>query len=100
MLDLRFTREAVQDLRTARRWYEQRRAGLGLAFEEAVRTALQRIQNMPEAAPAVAAPFRKVVVRAYPYDIYYSVEKDAVLVVLIVHSARDPAWTSSRLGPH
>jgi len=100
MRELILTPEAFDDLRAARRWYEERRRGLGAAFELAIEAALVRIQRSPESSPEVAAPFRRAVVRRFPYDVFYEFDDRKVLVVLVFHTARDPETAIARLRKH
>jgi len=44
------TPEAFEDIREARQWYEQRRHGLGAAFELALEAVLTQLQRRPQAA--------------------------------------------------
>lgn len=97
MRELVLTPEAFDDLHSAYRWYEEKRPGLGADFERVVEATLTRIQRMPAGSPEVAPPFRRAVVRRYPYDIYYTFDEQQVLVVLIFHTARDPAASLARL---
>jgi len=97
MRDLVLTPEAFDDLHAACHWYEEQRSGLGLAFERAIEACLLRMQRMPESCPEVAPPFRRAIVRRYPYDAYYSVDDARVLVVMIVHHSRNPAVAMRRL---
>lgn len=92
--------EAFDDLRSAYRWYEERRSGLGLAFEHAIEAAMSRIQRSFDGHPEVAAPFRRAIVRRFPFDLYYTFDDRQVVVVLIFHTARDPATILRRLGKH
>lgn len=98
MRELVLAPEAFDDLRAACRWYEERRGGLGAAFERAVEAVFTRIQRSPHSSPEVAAPFRRAIVRHFPYDIYYSFDERQVLVVLVFHTARDPQTMLRRLG--
>lgn len=98
MRDLILTPEAFDDLRAACRWYEEQRSGLGVAFERAVEACLLRVQRAPESCPEIAPPFRRAIVRRYPYDVYYSLDDARVLIVSVVHHARNPAVAKSRLS--
>ena len=100
MRELVFIAEAFDDLRSARRWYEERRAGLGAAFERAVEAALERVRRMPQSGAEVAPPFRRMIVRRFPYDVYFEFDERRILVVLLFHNSRDPAVALSRLGKH
>lgn len=100
MRELVLAPEAFDDLRSARRWYEARREGLGAAFEQAVEAVLTRVQRTPDSGREVAPGFRRAIVRRFPYDLYYSFDERRVLVLLIFHTARDPAAILRRLGKH
>ncbi len=100
MRELILTPEAFEDLRTASRWYEQQRTGLSAAFQGAIGAALAHIQRSPRAFREIVAPFRRTIVKRYPYDIYYEFDDSRVLVVLIFHTARNPDEVLRRLGRH
>jgi plasmid stabilization system protein ParE len=97
MRALVLTPEAFDDLRTARRWYEEQHAGLGAAFELAIEATLTRIQRMPTGFPEVAPPLRRAIIRRYPYDVYYEFNDREIVVVLVFHTAQNPARLLQRL---
>jgi toxin ParE1/3/4 len=99
-LEIKLTPEAFDDLRSAWHWYEQQRSGLGSAFERSIDATLSRIQRLPLSCPVVLEPFRRAAVRRFPYDVYYEVAAGSVLVVLVFHTARDPASALARLRQH
>ncbi|HUG24070.1 type II toxin-antitoxin system RelE/ParE family toxin [Piscinibacter sp.] len=100
MPGLVFTPQAFDDLRTARLWYEERRPGLGAAFESAVEALLDRALRMPDSFPEAAYGVRRAAVRRYPYDVYYRVRERQLVVVLVFHTARDPGLAMTRLQQH
>ena len=100
MRALVLTPEAFDDLRVASRWYEERRRGLGATFEQAIDAALMRMQRVPLSFPAVDESFRRAIVKRFPYDIYFSFDDQRVLVVLVIHTARDPKVILERLRRH
>jgi len=93
------TPEAFADIRAARRWYEERRKGLGTAFELALEATLSRLQRMPEAHPLVLPPFRRAVIRRFPYEVFYR-DADDIVIVMVFHTAQDPARAIERLRQH
>ena len=99
MLRLVFTRSAQDDLRQARHWYEEHRPGLGLQFEAAVETVLERAMRMPHSFPSALDDFRRAAVRRFPYDVYYRITERQLVVVLLFHTARDPESAIARLQP-
>jgi len=83
--------QARAELLEAHAWYEQERPGLGQAFFQEVRTAVAVVREMPEAFPVVHLSVRRVLLKRFPYALYYSLEDGAVVLVAIVHGRRDPA---------
>lgn len=81
---------AERDLGDAQRWYEERRAGLGSDFRAAIDKVFRRIAGNPRHYPVVYRGLRRVVMRRFPYLIYYTVQSEVVTVVACWHSKRDP----------
>lgn len=96
MLPVRFRVEARQDYVTARDWYEEQ-AGLGSDFEQCIEDKLLSIRENAELYPIVHRTLREALVRRFPYAIYFAVEEDAILVVSVFHSSRDPSVWQSRV---
>ncbi len=71
-------------------WYEERTAGLGRQFVEAVDEALASITRNPLAFAIVRNVVRRALTKRFPYGILYLVEADTVVVLAILHQARDP----------
>jgi plasmid stabilization system protein ParE len=40
---------------------------------------------------------RRALTKQFPYAVYFSVEEDTVLIVAVLHTARDPAEWQQRL---
>lgn len=82
---------AESDLRLAFQWYESQRAGLGRQFLDAVRERLESVRSYPEANPVVYRDVRRAVVSRFPYLIFYIVRPTQIVVLAILHHARNPA---------
>jgi plasmid stabilization system protein ParE len=70
--------------------YEERRSGLGAQFASRVQSAVDRIAHFPEGAPIVYDPVRRVVIRRFPYSLFYVVEPSYVVVIGLHHQSEDP----------
>jgi plasmid stabilization system protein ParE len=95
-LPLLITPEAEEDLADARTWYERRREGLGDRFVLSVEAALDRIRRIPEGATEVFPGVRRVVVRRFPYAVFYRVEPDQLAVIAVYHTKRNPRGWQER----
>ena len=94
-LPLIITPDAEMDLAEAKSWYE-RHAGLGKEFLLCVEEALDRIRLLPEAYREVAPGVRRVIVRRFPYGLYYRVELDQIVVIALYHCKRPPRGWQER----
>jgi plasmid stabilization system protein ParE len=99
---IRFAPETSTELEDAARWYEQRHAGLGLAFLAAVDVAIESVVRSPRAgAPIEGLPedleVRRVPVSRFPYHLAYLVTADRVHVLAIAHDRRRPVYWSGRV---
>ena len=98
MRDLTVTPEAEEDLTLAHNWYEKQRSGLGEEFLGCVDATLERIVRLPHAFPVVHEPFRRVLIRRFPYAIYFESLEDRIVVYGAFHGSRDPDTWRQRLS--
>jgi toxin ParE1/3/4 len=96
-LPLLITPEAEADPAEARAWYEAKREGLGEEFVLCVETGLDHIRRVPLAATEVYPGVRRVVVRRFPYGIFYRVDSDQIAVLAVYHSKRNPRGWQARV---
>jgi toxin ParE1/3/4 len=87
---------AQNDLRSAFRWYESRRPGLGEAFLAAVQAQFESIAAFPDAHRTVYRRIRRAAVSRFPYLVFYVAKADRIDVLAVLHHARNPAdWPRS-----
>jgi plasmid stabilization system protein ParE len=84
------SRLARQDLRQARDYYDQQRAGLGRRWVLAVVDALDAIVARPGSFPVVHADLRRAIVKRFPYGVFFRTAQEDIRVVAILHLHRDP----------
>jgi toxin ParE1/3/4 len=82
--------EAAREVQEAFDWYEQRSAGLGPEFLRAADACLARVQRNPLAFPQVHKEVRRVLMRKFPYALFYLIEEESIVVVACFHAKRDP----------
>jgi plasmid stabilization system protein ParE len=85
-----FRPEAAADVRAAFAWYERQRPGLGTEFEAALEADLALLREVPTAFPIVLRQLRKLLLRRFPYAIYYAIEADVVRVRGVLHVRQHP----------
>ena len=85
------------DIEAAFEWYEGEEAGLGLQFLDEVRAAYVRVLDYPLGYQELRSGIRRALTRRFPYCIYFSVEADVIVVLALLHSARDPKEWQRRI---
>ena len=78
------------DVEAAFAWYEAEQADLGFAFLEQLRIIYNRILTNPLAYPVIRSDIRRALMRQFPYAIYFVIELETIVVLAVLHTARDP----------
>jgi plasmid stabilization system protein ParE len=78
-------------------WYDEQRPGLGNEFRIKVQEALHQISKSPDRFRLATPTMHKVIIRRFPYSLYYSMELSTINVISIFHGARNPAALHRRL---
>ena len=89
MPSVRFLPEAVEDLLESQRWYRQRDPALALDFADAFAAAVERIRRDPRSFPLIHGQFRRLVLKRFPYAVYFREQGDGILVIAL-HGRQDP----------
>jgi plasmid stabilization system protein ParE len=85
------------DVEAAFDWYEFEEAGLGFQFLTELRAAYVRILDDPLGYQKLRSSIRRVLTRRFPYAVYFSIENGVIVIVAVLHTARDPAEWQRRL---
>ena len=81
--------EAERDLAAARDWYEQKRSGLGDVFLDEVAVAMRDLERDPERAHLYFRNFRRVLLRRFPYKVFYQVFAERIVVFRVLHAKQE-----------
>lgn len=91
---------ATREWNEAVDWYEEREPGVGLRFDDELRTFLQSLARDPERFPLATRLTRKAKMPGpWPYSIYFTVNRKhrEVKVLAVWHGARNPTALRRRL---
>jgi toxin ParE1/3/4 len=91
-----FRPEAQEELLEAKAWYESRADGLGMDFARAFEFALLNAVRRPASFPVVEDDLRRVLLRRFPYALFYRAQVEEFLVVAVFHHRRDPTLVVRR----
>jgi len=94
---LRFIPEIEEDITTGYAWYEAKSPGLGNEFILMFYSYATKITRNPLLYPLVHSRFRRCLLRRFPYAVYFSIEKDQIIVFGLFHCARDPRTIRTKL---
>jgi len=89
--------EAEQDLREAAQWYEEKLEGLGREFLVCIDAALSLIKRNPKLYPQIYKNVRRMLIRRFPFGIFYIVEEAQIAVLAIFHASRAPKKWQERI---
>jgi plasmid stabilization system protein ParE len=85
------------DIEAAFDWYEREETGLGFEFLSQLRAAYLRILDHPLGYQELSSGIRRALTRQFPYAIYFSIEANAIVILAVLHTARDPAEWQRRI---
>ena len=89
--------EVVEDAHEVFLWYEAAATGLGHEFLRSYFAAVAGAQREPQIHRKVYHDFRRVLLGRFPYAAYFRTERNRVVIFLLVHGARDPAFVRRSL---
>jgi len=88
--------EAKRDLREAKAWYRNISRELGNDFVRRIDDAIALVQERPLAFQIVHRTFRRILLHRFPYALFYYASESRIVVVAVLHQARDPEVLESR----
>lgn len=83
--------EAEHDLAAARDWYDEKRAGLGDEFLDAVGIAMRQLSSDPERERLYYRNFRRVLLQRFPYKIFYQIIGEHIVIFRVLHAKQEHA---------
>jgi plasmid stabilization system protein ParE len=85
--------EAARDIADAVAWLRERSPGLPNRFGAEIEDVYASIIEHPEMYPLVYRRLHRAIMRRFPYSVFYVVDAGAIVVIGVIHQARDEsAW--------
>ena len=86
---------AIADADVAAAWYEGQRSGLGIELILEFDAAIERAAEYPESYEILYRGVRRVLLRRFPYAMYYIIDHNIVEIFAVIHQHEEPsAWKS------
>ena len=96
-MTIRVLESAMEDLREGWEFYERSSAGLGNYFLDCIHADVQSLRIFA-GIHEMAEGFHRMLVKRFPFAVYYLVEGESVDVYAVLDCRRDPEWIVKRLG--
>jgi plasmid stabilization system protein ParE len=91
-MKLSFSRLAQSEFEDAKAYYNLQQESLGERFKDHIRESTDMIKRFPLLYPKVTDTLHRVVLHKFPYSLYYTIDKDTVIIVSIAHQHRKPFY--------
>ena len=85
-----FTDYAIEDIKNAKEWYENKQKGLGDRFANHLFKCIEEIKKYPSAFPSKHHYTREMYIGKYPYLIIYSIEEKIIFVLRVFPCKNSP----------
>ncbi len=96
-MKIEFLEVAEQELYDIVEYYNQQSEGLGFEFALELQKTIDRIIQYPDAWPKLSNRTRRCRCNRFPFGVIYTVRKDLVLIVAIMHLMRKPGYWKNRI---
>lgn len=90
MMELVILLQAEIDMQSAFNRYDEYQSDRGLQFLQKLDAALTMVRNHPNIGPVYDAPLRRMLVRDFPYGIFYEVQAGRIVVVAVLNLRQHP----------
>jgi plasmid stabilization system protein ParE len=88
---------AFADLREAVDWYDLHNFEIGSRLIAEFHVCVQKVTAQPLLYHPVYKEFRRVLLKPFPYLLYFRLDGETVVVMLLLHAARNPRLVRSLL---
>jgi len=88
--------EAEADINDAFLWYESQSTGLGHEFLRCIEAGFLAVEQMPEMVAKIYCETRRILIRRFPYAVFYTVFENYILVIAVMHVSRHPRRWQNR----
>ena len=96
-MEIRLLETAKEDLREGWRFYEKTSAGLGHYFLDCIQADVRSLM-MYAGIHETSEGFHRMLIKRFPFAVYYLMIDDRVDVYAILDCRRDPEWIAKRLA--
>ena len=96
-MELIFLLQADIDIQTAFERYEDYQTGRGEVFIRQLDLTLGLLRTFPEMGPVYEGSYRRMLVRDFPYGIFYQMQPARIVIAAIIDLRQDPESIRQKL---
>ena len=93
---INYTPDAVSELLSISRYYEEKQLGLGSDFNEKLDSLIANCRDNPEMGRVIDGQVRYLVMKKFPYNIIYRLTPDEITIIAAAHQKRFPGYWRGR----
>jgi len=90
MTELILLLQAETDIQSAFSRYEDYQPGRGEVFIRQLDAAFTLLRKHPEVAPVYAGPYRRMLMREFPFGIFYEAQPTRIIIAAVMDLRQDP----------
>jgi plasmid stabilization system protein ParE len=83
---------AYTEIENAKEYYNLEQPNLGNSFKNDVKETIDNIIRFPKLYPIIIDDIQRVVLHRFPYSIFYSIDKEIIIILSVAHQHRKPFY--------
>ena len=97
-MEIRLTEEAQEDLKESLKYYHDISSGLKDKFLKYIDETFENIKKFPELYPFETKYSQKILVKKFPFVVFYTIYEHQIVILAIFHTSRNPKILEERLS--
>lgn len=97
MKKIQFESRAGQDVAGIAFHYHSIGSSIAQKFFNELKTALTFIRKFPDAGTEVESGVRKLILKKFPYSIFYRQAEKSIIIIAVLHQRRRPEYWKGRM---
>lgn len=91
-----FHPRARDEVEEAQAWYEERSLLAAAGFLQELSRVVRHVREAPYRYPVALHGTRQIILERFPFNIFYRVSANEVVIVAVAHQKRQPGYWAGR----
>jgi len=97
MKELRILLEAKEEMIASAKYYDKKAPDLGNEFLDEINRIVDEIAISPNRWPIIESNIRRVILKRFPYSIFYIEKEKEIIILAIAHQKRRGYYWKKRI---